>query len=70
MNNKELIDELRKAFHKRLQTKTNWGRNQIILEFERAVIEVLMNKPKEIKEELDSKSAWDNYVKNNPNLLD
>ena len=35
------IDQLRANFYRRLERKTNWGRNELKLEFEQAVSEAL-----------------------------
>ena len=37
----QFLQKLQEAFEKRLQAKTSWGRNDLLLEFERAKVEVL-----------------------------
>lgn len=37
----KLIDDIRSEFHKQLETKTGWGRNEIKAAFERAVTNAL-----------------------------
>ena len=38
---KEILDKLRLIFLKNLQTKTGWGRNQLMIEFDKSCIELL-----------------------------
>ncbi len=40
--NKKLIDLIRQKFTERLQAKTNWGRNDLLQEYERAVNDAVM----------------------------
>lgn len=40
--NKRLIEAVKRCFLKRLQAKTNWGRNEVIAEFEAAVADALL----------------------------
>ena len=40
--NKKLIELLRKNFKARLQAKTNWGRNDLLAEFELAISETVL----------------------------
>ncbi len=35
--NEEFVELLREEFHKRLERKTGWGKEELKLEFERAV---------------------------------
>lgn len=39
---KSFIETLKENFKKRLQQKTNWGKNEVIQEFEKALIEVIV----------------------------
>ena len=42
MNQKELISQIEKRFFDRLQTKTGWGKNEIILIYKNVVNEILL----------------------------
>lgn len=37
----KLIEDIRSEFHKQLETKTGWGRNEVKTAFERAVTTAL-----------------------------
>lgn len=40
--NKKLVDLIREKFKARLAAKTGWGRNDVMVEFEAAVTEALL----------------------------
>lgn len=40
--NKQLLARIKELFEKRLQTKTGWGRNDVMAEYNAAVQEALM----------------------------
>lgn len=40
--NKKLVDLIRQKFEARLQAKTGWGRNDVMVEYDKAVAEALL----------------------------
>ena len=42
---KKTLDAIEKAFKNRLMAKTGWGRNEVMTEYHKAVIEVLATTP-------------------------
>jgi hypothetical protein len=52
MKNKELLDLIRDKFYARLERKTGWGKEELKLEYEKAITEALtdiLNKQGEYK---------------------
>ncbi|MFA5387944.1 MAG: hypothetical protein WC322_06205 [Candidatus Paceibacterota bacterium] len=40
--NRKLVDAISRHFHKRLQAKTSWGRNDLWLEYQAAINDALL----------------------------